>query len=103
MKYTPTELGIAASATISFILFLLAASKMPTIRLRHGRRAEVGYFALVSVVYFFAWFVAILLGRVLLGLNLAPVLRWIALFCILLPWVLVTLLHVLGFTFRMSW
>jgi len=99
----PTTAGIYATATISFLLLFIVASKMPRIRLKHGSLSELRYFSIISLIYFFLWFGALITAQVVFGLNITPVLSTIAISCIILPYVFVIILHIFGFTMKFSW
>ncbi len=103
MRYVPTDLGLMSASLISLILLFIAVCKAPSIRLKHGKLREMMYLSLVSLLYFFLWFVAIVMAGSIFSINLAPVMSKLAIFSIISPYVLVIVLHVFGFTMSFRW
>lgn len=84
--YVVSELGIAVSAVISGIILFILFCQVSYESV--NPRKEKQCIAMLSLIYFFLWFLVIYVAQTTFELFLTPNLSQIGLFAILLPYIL---------------
>ncbi|MCW3129859.1 MAG: hypothetical protein N2V75_07170 [Methanophagales archaeon] len=103
VTFIPTSMGMINAAVISFIILFILFSGITDIRIKRGKKEARFLIAVVSLLYFCLWLIALSVGERVFHLELAPYLLRISVFCILTPYLFTLFAYLSGILRFLTW